>query len=120
MGFASTQWSLVGAAQQRSTPDGRKAFEQLCKTYWYPLYAHARRRESDAHKAQDLTQGFFQKLMEKNYLADADPRRGRFRTFLLASFGNFAANQRDKEQALKRGGGRDYTGAVKAAANYSA
>ena len=92
------------AAQRRSSPSGQRAFAQLCEAYWYPLYVHARLREPDVHRARDLIQGFFAKVMEKNYLADADPRRGRFRTFLLASFGNYVANERDKSKTLKRGG----------------
>ncbi len=102
--FQSTQWDLVMTAQQRSSSSGQRAFAELCEAYWYPLYAHARLRERDAHRASDLIQGFFAKVMEKNYLTDADPRRGRFRTFLLASFGNYVANERDRVQTRKRGG----------------
>ena len=80
------------AAQHRSSPEGRQAFATLCEKYWYPLYAHARRLESDVHLAQDLTQGFFERVIERNYIADVDPARGRFRTFLLTSFTNFVAN----------------------------
>ncbi|MEM9645397.1 MAG: sigma-70 family RNA polymerase sigma factor, partial [Planctomycetota bacterium] len=71
-------------AQRRSSPAGQDAFAELCETYWYPLYVHARSRESDPHLAKDHVQGFFAKVMEKNYLSDVDPQRGRFRTFLLA------------------------------------
>ncbi len=92
------------AAQHRSSPEGRVAFAKLCERYWYPLYAFVRQREADVHRAQDLTQGFFEKVIEKNYIADADPNRGRFRTFLLASLTNFIANEWDKSQAAKRGG----------------
>ena len=94
------------AAQHRSSPEGQIAFARLCQKYWYPLYAHVRRRESDVHRAQDLTQGFFEKVVEKNYIADVDPQRGRFRTFLLASLSHFIANETEKEQAIKRGGDR--------------
>ncbi len=104
--FDATQWSLVLAAQRRSSPDGQRAFAMLCENYWYPLYVHARRLESDIHSARDLTQGFFEKVMERNYIADADPARGRFRTFLLTSFTNFVANEWDKPKARKRGGGQ--------------
>ena len=93
-------------AQHRSSPEGRVAFANLCERYWFPLYAHARRREPDVHRARDLIQGFFVKLIEKNYLAEADPLRGRFRTFLIASFHHFVSNEQDKRNALKRGGGR--------------
>lgn len=92
------------AAQHRSTAEGRAAFAKLCEKYWFPLYAFVRQTEKDVHKARDLTQSFFEKLMEKNYVGDADPRRGRFRTFLLASLTNFMANEWNKQQALKRGG----------------
>ncbi len=102
--FDSTQWSLVIAAQHRSSPEGRLAFAKLCERYWYPLYAFVRQRENDVHRAKDLTQGFFAKVLEKNYIADADPNRGRFRTFLLASLTHFIANEWDKSQATKRGG----------------
>ena len=104
--FDSTQWSLVTAAQHRSSPEGRQAFAALCEKYWYPLYAHARRMELDVHTAKDLTQGFFERVIERNYIADADPARGRFRTFLLTSFTNFIANEWDKSRTVKRGGDR--------------
>ena len=92
-------------AQHRSSADGRDAFAKLCEKYWYPLYAHARRHEPDVHAAMDLTQGFFQMVVERNYIADADPARGRFRTFLLTSFTNYIRNEWDKTQTIKRGGG---------------
>ncbi len=92
-------------AQHRSSPDGRDAFAKLCEKYWYPLYAHARRLESDVDTAMDLTQGFFEKVIERNYIADADPARGRFRTFLLTSLTNYIRNEWDKSQRAKRGGG---------------
>lgn len=93
-------------AQHRSSPEGRAAFAKLCEKYWYPLYAHARRVSGDADRAQDLTQGFFERVIAKNYIADADPDRGRFRTFLLTSLSNYMANECDKSRAMKRGGGR--------------
>nr|WRX36746.1 hypothetical protein [uncultured bacterium] len=103
--FLSTQWSLVMMAQHRSSPDGRDAFARLCEKYWYPLYAHARRLEPDVHSAMDLIQGFFERVVERNYIADADPARGRFRTFLLTSLTNYIRNEWDKTQTIKRGGG---------------
>jgi RNA polymerase sigma-70 factor (ECF subfamily) len=96
----------VLAAQHRSSPAGRVAFAKLCEKYWYPLYAYVRQLEGDVHRARDLTQGFFEKVIEKNYIADADPSRGRFRTFLLASLTHFIANDWNKSQAIKRGGDR--------------
>lgn len=102
--FQTTQWSLVLTAAQRSTPEGRAAFSDLCERYWYPLYAYVRQREPDVHLAHDLTQSFFAKVLEKNYLADADPDRGRFRTFLRTSLRNFVANEWDHRTAQRRGG----------------
>jgi RNA polymerase sigma-70 factor (ECF subfamily) len=104
--FASTHWSLVLAAGRRSLPASDQALEALCRGYWYPLYAYARRRLGDLHEAQDLTQEFFARLLEKNILAGAQPERGRFRGFLLTAFKNFLANEGDKARAQKRGGGQ--------------
>ena len=100
----STQWSLVVSAGEQSTEQSLAALEKLCRAYWKPLYAYARRRV-DQHEAQDLTQEFFERLLDKNYLAQADPARGRFRAFLITAFKHFLANEWDKQQALKRGGG---------------
>ena len=91
-------------AQHRSSPEGRLAFAQLCERYWFPLYAYVRSVGNDVHRAQDLTQGFFERVMEKNYIGDADPSRGRFRTFLLTSLTNYLANEHDRRMAKKRGG----------------
>ena len=101
----STQWSLVVSAGDRSTDQSRSALEKLCRAYWKPLYAYARRR-ADEHEAQDLTQAFFERLLDKNYLAQADPARGRFRAFLITAFKHFLSNQWDKQRALKRGGAK--------------
>ena len=102
--FATTRWSLVLAAGAGGTERSEAALAELCSQYWYPLYAYTRRRGYDAETARDLTQGFFTKLLEKRDLRVADPKRGRFRTFLLASMKNFLAGEWRKEQALKRGG----------------
>lgn len=104
--FDSTQWSLVIQSQRQSTEEGRVALEELCRRYWYPLFAYIRSLGHDLESSQDLTQGFFERLIEKNYLGDADPARGKFRTFLLASLSNFLNNEHDKRTALKRGGHR--------------
>src|SRR5271155_692938 len=104
--FATTRWSLVLAAGQRSSPQSSAALATLCENYWYPLYAYVRRRGHDSDEAQDLTQAFFARLLEKNDLAAADPERGRFRSFLLASLKHFLANEWDRQRAQKRGGGR--------------
>ncbi|MCB1035390.1 MAG: sigma-70 family RNA polymerase sigma factor [Acidobacteria bacterium] len=92
------------AAGAGGTERSEAALAELCSQYWYPLYAYTRRRGYDAETARDLTQGFFTKLLEKRDLRVADPKRGRFRTFLLASMKNFLAGEWRKEQALKRGG----------------
>src|SRR5260370_41727391 len=89
--FGSTRWSLVAAAGQRRSPESQEALETLCRLYWYPLYAYARRRLPSVDDAQDLTQAFFVQLLEKEYLQDADPQRGKFRSFLLTAFDPFLA-----------------------------
>src|SRR5262245_21132203 len=83
--FATTHWSLVCAARDRAAPEARAALAALCAVYWYPLYAYVRRRGHDAAGAEDLTQEFFARLLEKDVLAAADRSRGRFRSFLLAA-----------------------------------
>ena len=103
--FATTHWSVVLTAAREDSQGARPALEQLCRTYWYPLYAFARRTGCSPDDAKDLTQGFFAKLLEKQYLADVDPELGRFRSFLLASFKHFAVHERDRARAKKRGGG---------------
>jgi RNA polymerase sigma factor (sigma-70 family) len=103
--FATTQWSLVLRAH-RTSDSATAALQTLCERYWYPLYAYVRRRGFDSHVAQDLTQAFFARLLEKNSLAAASPDRGRFRAFLLTSLKNFLTNEWEKEQTLKRGGGQ--------------
>jgi RNA polymerase sigma-70 factor (ECF subfamily) len=103
--FATTHWSLVLQAGQRDIRDAEEALTALCQRYWVPLYAYVRRRISDVHEAQDLTQEFFVYLLEKNALARADPERGRFRSFLLTALKNFLANAHDRANAQKRGGG---------------
>jgi len=102
--FATTRWSLVLAAGRRSGGHSAEALATLCETYWYPAYAFIRRQGHDADHARDLTQEFFARVLEKNYFGDADPARGRFRAFLLTSIRHFLSNERDREQALKRGG----------------
>lgn len=104
--FATTRWSLVAAAADPADPTTRDALAALCAAYWYPVYGYVRRRGHDHHAAQDLTQAFFARLLEKNDLAAADQTRGRFRAFLLAACRHFLLNQHDRESAKKRGGGR--------------
>src|SRR3954447_25209825 len=102
--FATTRWSLVLEAGTELTPRGRAALATLCELYWYPLYSYLRRRGRTAEDAQDLTQGFFARLLEKQSLQVVDRSRGRFRSFLLASLDHYVSNERDHAQAEKRGG----------------
>ena len=104
--FETTHWSIVIAAGAAADTAGRAALESLCAAYWYPLYAFERRFGTRAEEARDLVQGFFAELLEKDVLRQADRARGRFRTFLLAAFRHFVSREREKERALKRGGGR--------------
>src|SRR5215471_6647935 len=104
--FTTTHWSVVLAAGQTASPQSEAALEKLCRTYWYPLYAFARRQGSSPEDSQDLTQGFFARFLEKNYLHQVQRDRGKFRCFLLASLKHFLADERDKARALKRGGGK--------------
>jgi RNA polymerase sigma factor (sigma-70 family) len=103
--FATTHWTVVLAAGKRSTPQSDLALDQLCRTYWFPLYAYVRRRGYTREDAEDLTQAFFARFLAKNYLEGLSVERGRFRAFLLASLKHFLANEWDKSQRLKRGGG---------------
>lgn len=105
--FATTRWSVVLLAGRRDAPHAHEALADLCRTYWYPLYAHIRRRGHAPHQAQDLTQEFFARLLDKQTLALADPTRGRFRSFILTVLDRFLADERDKTQAQKRGGGAE-------------
>jgi len=103
--FATTHWSVVLAASDSALPGSREALERLCRAYWPPVYAYARRAGHSPEDARDLTQGFFAQLIETDSLVRADPERGRFRSFLLGAFKHFLAHERDHVQALKRGGG---------------
>jgi RNA polymerase sigma factor (sigma-70 family) len=104
--FATTHWSMVLEAGHSSLPGAQEALETLCRTYWYPLYAYVRRAGRSVEDAQDLTQQFFARLLEKHYFALASRERGRFRSFLLSSLKNFLANEYHREARLKRGGGQ--------------
>lgn len=104
--FATTHWSIVlEAGRGGKCADADGALAQLCQKYWFPLYAYVRRRVHDTNEAQDLTQEFFSRLLEKEILAEANPDRGRFRSFLLTAMQNFLTNEWRKTQATKRGGG---------------
>jgi RNA polymerase sigma factor (sigma-70 family) len=102
--FVTTHWSVVLEAGHGDTTRAAAALAHLCQTYWYPLYAYARRRGCSPHDAQDLTQEFFARLLKGNWLADVDRQRGRFRSFLLSAMKHFMANEWNKAQTQKRGG----------------
>ena len=102
--FTATHWSVVLAAGGAPSPQADLALEQLCRTYWYPLYAYVRRSGHPPPDAQDLTQEFFARLIAKHYLSAVDPERGRFRWFLLSAVKRFLINQRERATAAKRGG----------------
>lgn len=101
--FATTRWSLVLAAGERGRTS-RQALASLCEIYWPPVYSFIRRQGHGADDARDLTQEFFARVIDKNYFHDADPSRGRFRSFLAASVRHFLLNEIDRARALKRGG----------------
>jgi RNA polymerase sigma factor (sigma-70 family) len=106
--FNTTHWSLILAcAGESDALRADKALTSLFEKYWYPLYAYVRRRGYREEDAEDLVQGFCVHLQEKHALAKADPRRGKFRTFLLSSLQNFLVNERARAHAQKRGFGRE-------------
>jgi DNA-directed RNA polymerase specialized sigma24 family protein len=103
--FLTTHWSVVLTAGSSDAVGARRALEKLCNTYWYPLYAYVRRRNFSPHDAEDLTQEFFARFLEHDWVANADREKGRFRSFLLSAMNHFLANEWDKARAQKRGGG---------------
>lgn len=103
--FATTRWSIVLHAGRGDAPEARAALADLCRTYWFPLYAQVRRRGVSAHDAQDLTQAFFARLLENETLTHADPARGRFRSFVLTALKHFLNDEWARSRAQKRGGG---------------
>lgn len=102
--FVTTLWSVVLDAGTHDQEKASSALHRLCGMYWYPIYAFIRRRGSDVHEAEDLTQAFFAHLLERKTLGRADQNKGKFRSFLLASLTYFLNNEWDKRHALKRGG----------------
>jgi DNA-directed RNA polymerase specialized sigma24 family protein len=104
--FVSTLWSVVLRAGSTSDPESTAALERLCRLYWQPLHAFARRSGFSEHDSQDLTQAFLADLLQRQGLSRVDRNRGRFRNFLLASFRHFLANRRREGRAEKRGGGQ--------------
>lgn len=104
--FVTTHWSVVLSARRKDSPQSAAALETLCRTYWYPLYAYVRRQGQPPPDAQDLTQEFFARLLQKDYLKAAAREKGRFRTFLIVALKRFLANEWDRARAQKRGGGQ--------------
>ena len=105
--FATTHWSVVSTSQTAGSPQAEKALATLCQSYWYPLYCFVRRQGHNAHDAQDLVQGFFAKVIEKGYFKDARREKGRLRSFLLLALKRFMANEWDRANRQKRGGGHE-------------
>jgi RNA polymerase sigma factor (sigma-70 family) len=103
--FATTRWTVVVAAGRQASPQAAVALEELCRTYWYPLYAYVRRQGRSREDAEDLTQSFFARFLEKNYLDGLRSEKGKFRAFLLAALKHFLANEWDRANRRKRGGG---------------
>jgi RNA polymerase sigma factor (sigma-70 family) len=106
--FHTTRWTVVIKAAQDQTQGGQSALAELCRNYWYPLYMFARRRGHFPEDAQDLTQGFFLHLLEHRALTGVDPLKGKFRSFLLASFQNYLSDQAHRARRLKRGGRKEF------------
>jgi RNA polymerase sigma factor (sigma-70 family) len=106
--FHTTRWSAIFVAAQSQLPGSQAALTDLYRLYWYPLYAFARRRGYGPHDAQDLTQGFFLHLLEHRALRQVQPLKGKFRSFLLASFQNFILDEASRARCLKRGGNREF------------
>lgn len=104
--FSATSWTNLLVARQGNSAESDAALEKLCRSYWYPLYAHVRRRGFDPDTAQDLTQDFFHRILRENYLGSADRTKGKFRSFLLAALDHFLLDQRKRANAQKRGGGQ--------------
>src|SRR5438552_13818399 len=106
MGFHTTHWTVVLAAREKEGSAPREALASLCSTYWYPLYAFIRRQGSSPPEAEDLTQEFFFRFLERHALGSVQPAAGKFRSFLLACLKNFLANERERAHAQRRGGGQ--------------
>jgi DNA-directed RNA polymerase specialized sigma24 family protein len=103
--FSTTSWSLILRAASLDDAEARLALSLLCEAYWYPVYAYVRRQGASAPDAEDLTQAYFARFLEKGVVREVQPGQGRFRSFLLVSVRNFVHNERDRANAVKRGGG---------------
>ena len=104
--FLTTHWSVVLSAGGSDSTQARDALAKLCQVYWRPLYAYVRRRGYSSHDAEDLTQGFFARILERHDVAGVDPTKGRFRSYLLAAMNHYMSDEWDKARAQKRGGGK--------------
>ncbi len=105
--FPLTRWSLLSRAKRPDAAQRRQALDELARAYWWPLHCFVARGGASDERAMDLVQGFFLSLLEKDLLGAFDPKRGKFRTFLLACLKGFLGDERDRERALKRGGGKE-------------
>ena len=103
--FATTRWTLVVRAGAIAAPESKRALEELCHLYWYPLYAYVRRQGRSREDAEDMTQGFFARFLQRNYLEGLSVEKGRFRSFLLGALKHYLSNEHDRANRLKRGGG---------------
>jgi DNA-directed RNA polymerase specialized sigma24 family protein len=112
--FVETEWSLILKASREGNA-GEDSLRRICNLYWFPLYAYLRRRGYKRHDAEDLIQGFFEKILKGDFLVEAAPHKGRFRSFLLISLRNFLVNEHEKSVAEKRGGGREFVELTEAA-----
>lgn len=104
--FATTHWSVVLAANEADLPHAVEALEKLCRTYWYPIYAYVRRAGCRSEDAQDLTQGFFARLLQRKDINTVEPHKGKFRTFLLVALNHFLVDEARRAKSEKRGGGK--------------
>lgn len=102
--FVTTRWTLVIRAGDHESPAAQEALQTLCQTYWYPLYAYLRRKGHPPANAEDLVQGLFAQLLRRKALQTVTQAKGRFRSFLLASLNHYVSDERDREQAARRGG----------------
>src|SRR5205814_5908950 len=105
-GFHTTHWTIILAAREKDGTVAREALASLCSTYWYPLYAFTRRQGSSPHEAEDLTQEFFFRFLQRHALGSVQPAAGKFRSFLLVCLKNFLANERERAHAQRRGRGQ--------------
>ena len=105
--FKTTHWSAVLDARGNDTAQAEAALAKLCQTYWFPIYSYIRQLGKSPEDAQDLTQDFFARLLEKEYLKAVQPERGKFRSFVLMVLKRFLANEHDRANRQKRGGGQE-------------